>query len=67
MESGRRRRAYTGILFDSPAGDGYGDQFRQRDRDGAPAQVIADGAGVAVLPELVRPGESGGFYTWDAP
>src|SRR5487761_1666906 len=37
--------------LDSPAGDGHGDQFRQRDRDAAPAQVIADGAGVAVLPE----------------
>ena len=34
-----------------PSGDRDGDQLRQRDRARAPAQVIADGAGVAVPPE----------------
>jgi site-specific DNA recombinase len=34
-----------------PSGDRDGDQLRQRDGARAPAQVIADGAGVAVPPE----------------
>lgn len=34
-----------------PSGDRDGYQLRQRDRARAPAQVIADGAGVAVPPE----------------
>ena len=37
--------------LDSPSGDGDGDQLRERDRGRAPAQEIADGAGVAVPPE----------------
>jgi hypothetical protein len=36
---------------DSPPGDGHGDQLRQRDRAGAPAQEVADGPGIAVAPE----------------
>ena len=38
------------ILLDFPAGDGDGDQLRQRDRVRGPAQEVADGAGVAVPP-----------------
>jgi site-specific DNA recombinase len=34
--------------LDLPAGDGHCDQLGQRDRVRAPAQVVADGAGVAV-------------------
>ena len=37
--------------LDSPPGDGDLDQLRQRDRVRAPAQVVADGAGVAVPAE----------------
>jgi len=37
--------------LDLPSGDGHGDQLRQRDRVRAPAQEIADGAGVAMPPE----------------
>jgi hypothetical protein len=36
------------IFLDLPAGDGHCDQLGQRDRVRAPAQVVADGAGVAV-------------------
>ncbi len=39
------------IFLDSPSGDGDGDQLRERDRGRAPAQEVADGAGVAVPPE----------------
>jgi len=37
--------------LDCPPGDGRGDQLRQRDRAGAPAQEAADGAGAAVPAE----------------
>ena len=37
--------------LDFPSGDRDGDQLRQRDRARAPAQVVADGAGVAVPPQ----------------
>jgi hypothetical protein len=39
------------IFLGSPSGDGGGDQLSERDRGRAPAQEVADGAGVAVPPE----------------
>jgi hypothetical protein len=39
------------VFLDFPAGDGHGDQLRQRDRLRAPAQEVADGAGVPVPPQ----------------
>src|ERR1039457_3187522 len=37
------------IFLDFPAGDRHGDQLGQRDGPRAPALVVADGAGIAVL------------------
>jgi|SRR5690349_19094570 len=54
------------VLLDFHPGDGHGDQPDQRDRARAPAQVVADGAGVVVpaqeqegVPVIVPEGSPG--------